>query len=74
MGGGEDVHQEEGSWLGLRGNLQALTRDGQAQQPVNHKLGYSHRVGTWHLHVPFELWLKSQLVFILSVHNKNHGA
>ncbi len=32
MGGSEHVHQEEGGWLGFRGNLQAEWRSGGVAQ------------------------------------------
>ncbi len=37
---------------------------------VKHKLDYSHKIETQHPHMPFELWLKSQHVLMLSVHGK----
>ena len=41
---------------------------------VHHMSCYSHKVRTQHPCMPFELWLKSQHVFIPSVHDKKDGA
>ncbi len=75
IGGSEHIHQEEGGWLG-----EELQHRGEplgwqlSSLPVHHKSCYSHKIGTQHPYMPFELWLKSRHVLILSVHDKKDGA